>query len=136
MKESEVRDLMELSGPAVWPSLTAYECVDRYIFRRPEIAYLRAIRKTDAPKIRCRIRVMTKSLGKRGMLREKVGEVIHERISGERGDVTSFLRSLRFEMKRSLPEIPIPGMAIALEFDALKEGGDKNAIAYFTAPWL
>lgn len=34
-----------LSGPHVWPKITADRAVDRFIFRRPELAYLTAKRR-------------------------------------------------------------------------------------------
>jgi hypothetical protein len=128
----------ELSGPQVWPKTTAYETVDRYIFRRPELAYLRALRlirtgPMSPTFIRIRISREYKN-GSRSKV-ETIGAFVH-RVDPDlqpTEDVAAFLRELRQVLYRVLPDRPQPTVSIRLRFF---NPHTKKAVTSFQERWL
>jgi hypothetical protein len=104
----EQEDLIEFSGPHVWPKTTVWSIVDRYIHRRPELAYRKAVRKIkettieqdDMPKITITIRSNLK--GKTDTM-GRFNHYFNEEESDVE-DVRRFLQELRLILERLMPD--------------------------------
>jgi hypothetical protein len=126
------------SGPAVWPKTTAYETVDRYIFRRPELAYLKAVRilQEERPSpnfIRVRISREFKNGSRKKV--ETIGAFVH-RMDPDHDlteDITTFLKELRQVLYRILPDSSQPNLIVRLRFINPQS---KQKIASFQERWL
>jgi hypothetical protein len=132
----------EVSGPEVWPNITAYHPVDRYIHRRPELAYLQFMRtiitfrkENGMPEptfIRYTIqRIDTSEKRKR---HERLGVLGHIILSEPKEDVRAFLKNLRRFLQRGMPTIPLPNNTILLRFQdpEILKGPQKT----FQEKWL
>ena len=128
----------QFSGPHVWPKTSGYQAVDRYIFRRPELAYLMA-RDTylkeqyGARKIRAVIREKRKT--KHGYRTKQIGafhHVINKPDTEE--DVRTFLVELRRTLYRLLPDNMFPALRIVIAF--YPENNNRDALEIFTERWL
>lgn len=128
---------LALSGPKVWPRLCADEAVDRFIFRRPEIGYLRARRKILAygPNELTTVNVKVSREWQNGprRQRETIGGFTHQILPNPLEDVQQFLRELRPILIRRLPDKPLPGISVYLRFI---NPDIKKPIATFQEKWL
>lgn len=131
---------LRLSGPHVWPDLSAEQTVDRYIQRRPELAYLRALRRvlagekgrTDlAPAIQVvSARLRTLPGNRQGQIH--LGDFLHlTTLDDRQADVRGMLRSLRRLLLRQMPPEPLLGTRVSLLFRY-----DDKIMARYQAEWL
>jgi hypothetical protein len=101
---------LKYSGPNVWPRLTADEQVDLFIFGRPELGYMSAIRKIESSGIKpnqirvtaYRFRYEGKKLASTGTRRS----FWHDIEDDKEEDVRSFLRKLRNSLSSIMPREP------------------------------
>ena len=115
-----------LSGPHVWPNIDASLPIDRFIHRRPELAYLVAKKrmhkarrkkglKDDAPLINVRFR---RNYWERGRIERNAGHKFGHMIDydDEIMDVKQFLQNLRRNVNRYMPNKPLFNCSLQLLF--------------------
>lgn len=134
------REDLLLSGPHVWPRITADEVVDRLIHRRPEIMYLESIRrltkrrksKGPAEEIGIRLARIYKILPRARM--QTFTGYIHTRLDDDVEDVRLFLSELRGFLKRGMPEDPTPSLSAAIIFH--EPGKSSPALCRWEETWI
>lgn len=117
---------MALTGPDVWPKIMADHAVDRFIFRRPELAYIIAKKRMvekrkkkqmdpEAGLMGIRLRRIYYLGGKREekWMQRWGHQIIHE---DEREDIKRFLEDLRRILNRTMPDKPLVNCSIQLRF--------------------
>ena len=135
------------SGPAFWPNMTAYEPADRFIHRRPEIVYQRAVRFTlqniadrpphkrpNAPRIVTYARL--RYYGPHYLRTETLGHFPHTLLVVDpEEDIRRFLEELRTFLLHHAPRTPICGLALEL---AIKDPitNTHGPGAKMTEPWI
>lgn len=121
--EESIRDIESgLSGPSVWPKLTGEEQVDLFIFRRPELCYLEALRRIDIrgePRkvVHIHVRRMITEGKKTTFMRAsaKVRTIIpHVVLEDREDDVREFLREIRKSIKSIMPDKPDHRLTLGL----------------------
>jgi len=119
---------LELTGPDIWPITSAEHAVDRYIFRRPELAYIVAKKRMIARRKKknqslepefmgvrfCRLYYSDRSgrRDRKGTLR--FGHPIDH--SSAKEDVRNFLIHLRANLIRNLPNKSLINCSLQLRF--------------------
>lgn len=115
-----------LSGPIVWPHMAADHAVDRYIHRRPELAYLLARKRIDEIRekdgkttpptlVGVRFRRVYWDGGRHDRKgTQKFGHMINH--EDPLKDVRRFLESLRVNLKRYMPDTPLYNCSMQLMF--------------------
>lgn len=138
-----VEEDMALSGPHVWPRMTADRAVDRFIHRRPELAYLTAKRRIaeDRKKnenqerqalMRVRVsRVFWSESRKHKSSYQKFGHIIDYEDPEE--DVRKFLEKLRFHLKQYMPDSPMLNCSVQIR---LYDEGQNEATLSWQERWL
>lgn len=130
-----------LSGPLVWPRISADQAYDRFIFRRPEIAYLATVRT-----IRTRVgsepgAVYVRVLRKRNNQNYKAEaassfwHVVRKPGEDDQEDVRRFLVELRRELVRMFPEHMDHTLTCQLMFGAGPSRGGANLLRV-QSKWL
>lgn len=149
LSHQETKEMMKLSGLHVWPVIIADEAVDRFIFRRPELGYLVALKRVNENRekegldpvdcIRIRLfRAYTtqprKNIKKKS-IRKTIG-TFHQVINHEDkiADVRLFLENLRGMLKRTMPDRPILNLKVSLVYDDTEL--KKNCVSSHTMEWL
>ena len=112
-------EALALSGPHVWPTISATHPIDRFIFRRPELAYLIARRKLDkkrpgADAILIRPALIWHHQGRRKF--QAKGKFTHFFLPDGQEDVELFLQQLRNYLKFQLGDVSLMGTSIVLRF--------------------
>jgi|GEM_PF-4400606 len=129
------------SGPEVWPRLTAETQPDLFIFRRPELAYLEAIRRNRAHDERNRLEpspVMTIRVERlrhrdKKFYRTKIDRVIRHVIEDDRtDDVRKLLRTLREVLQMIMPEKPSQECVVRIRFYSQ----DHRPVLSFQERWV
>lgn len=137
----------EFSGPEIWPCVSAQDAWDRYIHRRPELAYLRAKRELNKSRSRAKedlaeyieIRMayghyQNGSRQKWEQL-QKWSRLINR--DDESADVREFLDQLRDLLKRHVPNQPLPDCRISLRFhDPTRGGANAGFLTSWQETWL
>lgn len=134
---------LALSGIHVWPQLAPDQAVDRFIFRRPELAYLLAKKrmlhrrkkeKMEIPSLMgVRYRRLYYEGGKtKNTAIQKFGHTINH--DNAEKDVKEFLRDLRRILVRSLPDRPLMNCSVQLIFH--DHGFRTDHILSWQEKWL
>lgn len=138
--EDQSEDL-RFSGPSVWPKLSADHAWDRYIFRRPELAYLESMRRASSQRTRkgllpdlstIRVRIQR-------IRRQEKKEVVvcstsffHTVLDEKLEDVRTFLKELRGMMARTLPDAPALDSSVIVRFE---DPDDGTYLTSFKEKW-
>ena len=125
---SQTAEDIALSGPHVWPKIMADHAVDRFIFRRPELAYLVARKRMEERRRRENADPHAELMGVRihrsyhdgtehnrgsaGM--QRFGHLINH--ESPETDVREFLNDLRRILIRCLPNQPLVNCSVQLRF--------------------
>lgn len=120
-------DLKLLSGPAVWPVISAEKACDRFIHKRPELWYLLAKKRQRElrgasglePAESIIIKIYEVGGRRRGASRRaegKIGEMEHFFSPNRRADVRRFLVALRSWLDKNQTDAPIVGVGVRLQF--------------------
>lgn len=136
----------ELSGPKIWPSIIAEEAWDRYIFRRPELGYLKAKREIDKDRRQSRrepaeyvqIRILRSyhdgnSRGPRRRQLHKWNRLINR--DDTVADVRDFLEQLRHLLSRCMPDRPLPDCQVWLQFTD-PAGSPARVVGSWQETWI
>ncbi len=133
-----------LSGPHVWPHMAADYAVDRYIYRRPELAYLIARRRIKAIREKDGRTEPQQLMGIRfrrvywdgGRHDRKGGQKFGHMINHEEPlqDVRRFLESLRVNLKRYMPDTPLFNCSMQLRFYDWERKNDE--VLAWQEKWL
>lgn len=120
------KEYFDHSGPDVWPKMSGYNAWDRFIFRRPEIAYQIAVdamnetREVDQEEkgTKIAVRVCRQIQRLTGQRKEsQVAKFTHNiNYLDKTEDVRDFLEKLRSVLSRHLPDYPLPTSKIFLRF--------------------
>lgn len=133
---------LALSGPHVWPYLLADEAVDRFIFKRPEIAYRLALKRADSNRAKkgseplkmmtIEIRRMWWNGGKQETKKAgRFGHMINRQDPLQ--DVKNLLEILRIQVKRSMPNRPLLNCSLQLKF---KDTEENEHLLAWQEKWL
>ena len=149
--EQEDEELLSLSGPHVWPRLSADLVYDRYIFQRPEIRYLRAkekmrawledIREEDlaCPTDSMLITVIRTELrgnkNRRRRATTNIGTFAHGFHHDPMVDVQQFLVELRSFLSRHMPDAPSFGTSVRLRFQEDVFRANRRVFGTHTGDW-
>lgn len=127
---------LTFSGPDVWPRLTGEEMVDLWIFKRPELIYLKAMKLSRENKGTGRFTVIIQKFERKkgkwapGKIKTKfVWEAPKEGAS--KFDVSRILERMRELVRKIMPREPDPEVAISLK---IKEG--PKVLAARQEVWL
>lgn len=135
---------LKYSGVHVWPKNMVDFAQDRYIHRRPELAYLVAKRRMIAERVKnnedrdpafIQIRILRayKDGGKkRGDYTQKFSHQINYDDPEE--DVREFLDRLRAQLKRCMPDTPLLNCSVVLRFYDLDH--KTQQLLSWRARWL
>jgi hypothetical protein len=136
---------MAYSGPHVWPKIAGDSAYDRFIFRRPELAYLQAIRKMNEKRkqkkaelnpmlIGIRLRRIYYEGGRQGSgtTAQRFGHEINW--ENPTKDVRSFLVQLRHMLTRCMPDQPLLNCALQLRFYDYDD--KRNVIMTWQDRWI
>lgn len=133
-----------LSGPHVWPQMGADHAVDRYIFRRPELAYLVARRRItevrqkegrEEPQQLMSVH-FRRIYWDGGRQDSKGGQRFGHMINHEQplDDVRRFLQNLRTNLKRYMPDTPLFNCSMQLRFFDWERKNDQ--VLAWQEKWL
>ena len=143
-------DDLQLSGPQVWPCVTAGDAVARYIHQRPELAYLAARRQgledaeregqepEAADRIRCTAVLIETRATHRGPRKhqETLGSFTHTRhLDDDEDDVREFLVELDRFLRRHLTPGSDPTWSVQLQF-ALRSQAKGQRLVTYQRPWM
>ena len=112
------------SGPKVWPNITAYEPVDRFIHRRPELAYIQFLRTIEdfrrqngmsSPDV-IRFTIQRIDNSEKRKRHERLGVLSHIILEDRIEDVRALLKNMRRFLHRSMPTLPLPNNTVLLRF--------------------
>lgn len=117
---------LNLSGPNVWPKLTAELAADRFIFRRPELAYLEGLRRMadarrrdsmdpEVPILLAKVyRIHFKGPKKRF---DSISDIMHDVQWADRlEDVRRFLSRLRTVLVKHMPDDAALDQGVLVKF--------------------
>jgi hypothetical protein len=117
---------IRLSGPHAWPKIAADHAVDRFIFRRPELAYIVAKKRMLERRKKAQLDPHPSLMGVRfrrvyydGGRRDRKGTqrfghpINHD---DDQADVREFLVNLRRILNRSVPDQPLVNCSVQLRF--------------------
>lgn len=135
---------LSFSGPKVWPKITAERMSDIFIHRRPELAYLEALRrkaklegeKDPVPDILVTVSYRMfdndeKMLG----TKSKASKNVWHHIKQDRTeDVRKLLLELREVLETLLPLEPNPMIGVVVLYSC--EINWKQALARFQSRWI
>ena len=141
---------LKYSGPHVWPRLDGSLVVDRFIFQRPELAYLGARtlmekmlaehgRNGRGRKRLIRVAVRKETPANAGdpsgtrRVGQIIGKFVHAVRSDKTEDVKMLLEELRNYLYRLAPHDPVPGLSITIDFYVARNTGRS---ASFRSMWL
>ena len=149
-KDEIIPEDMELSGPHVWPVIIADEAADRYIFRRPELGYLVALRRMKAHRseigeekevetVRIRINRLYKTTKRKGIKGKKsISKTVrvfhHIRREDPTEDVVFFLEALRIHLRRTMKNQPLTNCSVSVVFDDTM--AKKNSVLSTCSEWI
>jgi len=133
---------IELSGSKYWPKdISIFSHASRYLFRRPEIAFLRArhrLMREDREDNRMTIRIeqvsyYTKQGGAKRRKGDTLGTIIHTVLrNNPEQDVRNFLKELHHRLSSVLPLHPVFEIRVRLRMECRS----NNSIGYFTERWI
>lgn len=142
--EEATEDDFRLSGPIVWPRLIAEKACDRFIFRRPELAYLVSLRRIERQRIAAGhpqpiknilIRVILVRHVDKRRVAEQSRDFWHTIDRDEPiSDVRAFLSRLREVLFRLMPEDADPKLACQIRF--LASTDVKKIVLSFQDKWV
>ncbi len=141
---------LRFSGPEFWPKLCADDAVDRFIFRRPELAYLGARRRqrmkraeeglprSEPQSVRISIdRIDRIDVGEEKPYRspQRLYTWRHAVLERPDEDVRVFLQELHGALGRRMPNRPMLDTSVKLIF---YRGcyNRKSQLLAWTQPWL
>ena len=125
---------LDLSGPHVWPCLSADRVCDRFIHQRPEVRYLSAKAKLNhhvqklvdkGVAVTCSEDRLAVSIIRRDLLgetgrtyrqRQTVGSFVHHFIDDPIEDVRTFLQNLRSMLARKMPDTSSFSISVEIIF--------------------
>jgi hypothetical protein len=133
---------LALSGPEVWPCIVADRAHDRFIFRRPEVAYLIALRRLEKKRLAegrpephkymvVRHMMLTRVDKRRTYSRERIfwHSIDHEDATS---DVRAFLNKLRESLIKVMPDQVLPQALCLLQFMTQ----DRKVLLSFQEKWV
>ncbi len=134
---------MELSGPEVWPRISADRQVDLFIFRRPELWYLEALRRMRAREEEVGVQpspLMRVRVGRIKYVEKKIelvnGRSIHHTIHDDRlEDVRKLLLEIREALDLVMPSKPRHNIGAKLFFYDPRIGTTR-ALITFQERWI
>lgn len=134
---------LELSGPHVWPRNTVETAWDRFIIRRPELAYMIAKERIQANReslgiepadsIRTVIFRTRRQPNGPDEIRS-LRKFHHFYLEDPLDDVKQYLEALRLNLVRVMPDKPLTDGGIQLRFD--DHPLRKNSIVAWRENWL
>lgn len=131
---------LPLSGPKVWPKIVAEEQCDLFIFRRPELPYLEALRRKrreeeKSPWKSDKIVVDLKRMVYEGKKLSPFGASTsfwHKIQENQVDDVRAYLLELRMSAQKIMPNGPCPSAVLLV---AIKNERGKRMIR-FQETWI
>lgn len=135
---------LEYSGPHVWPKITGERMSDLLIFKRPELAYLEALRRKKRLEegsepdehilVVIRYKKYDEGEKKLSNVATATQKIWHHIKEDKTEDVRKLLMEMREVFERLMPDDPDPKVGVLILFFIEKRW--KQALSSFQSRWI